>query len=133
MSSNNSLLGLFEVPVSQLLVPPRESRLLREPDNIFVEKLKEKMVLDPSAPGATPMAVLCKDVRSIDQFNEKFLSVYKNEILGGLHTLIAKHKLKEEYPENSFFSKLLQKYSLVYQMNRHYDWHRGTILIPILP
>lgn len=107
MSSNNSLIGLFQVPVAQLLVPPKESRLLRGTDNTFVEKLKEKMVLDPSAPGATPMAVLCKDVRSIDQFNEKFLNVYKYEVLGGLHTLVAKNQLSEEYPENLFFQQAL--------------------------
>ena len=53
-------------------MPPRESRLLRGADNVFVERLKEKMLLDPSAPGATPMAVLCKDVTNIEQFNEKF-------------------------------------------------------------
>ena len=41
-------------------------------DDVFVERLKEKMLLDPSAPGATPMAVLCKDVTNIEQFNEKF-------------------------------------------------------------
>ena len=73
---------MFEVPVSQLMIPPKDSRLLRATDNMFVEKLKEKMMLDPSAPGATPMAILCKDVTSIDQFNDKFVNVYKYEVLG---------------------------------------------------
>ena len=52
-----NLIGLFEIPISQLVVPPRESRLLREADEIFVSKLKEKMMNDPSAPGASPMVV----------------------------------------------------------------------------
>ena len=93
--------------MSQLVEPPRESRLLRVADNIFVEKLKEKMILDPSAPGATPMAVLCRDLTKTEQFNEKFLNVYKYEVLGGLHTLKAKHQLIEEYPENPFYQQAI--------------------------
>jgi len=81
--------GLFEIPVSQLVPPPRESRLLREADEVFVQKLKEKMISDPSAPGATPMAVLCKDI-SLENFNSKHCNVYKYEVLGGLHSLLAK-------------------------------------------
>lgn len=100
-------IGLFEVPISQLVVPPRESRLLRGTDNVFVEKLKERMLLDPSAPGATPMAILCKDITNIEQFNEKFVNVYKYEVLGGLHTLTAKNELTEEYPDNPFFQQTL--------------------------
>ena len=97
------LTGIVELPVSQLFQPPAESRLLREADQTFVDRLKEKMILDPTAPGATPMAVLCKDVTSVTEFNEKFLSVYKYEVLGGLHTLVAKVQLKEEHPENDCY------------------------------
>jgi len=57
----------MEIPVSQLSQPPRESRLLREADPTFVHNLKQKMISDPSAPGATPMAVLCKDVEAITE------------------------------------------------------------------
>ena len=89
------------------MIPPKDSRLLRATDNMFVEKLKEKMMLDPSAPGATPMAILCKDVTSIDQFNDKFVNVYKYEVLGGLHTLTAKTELTEEFPDNPFFQQAL--------------------------
>ena len=89
------------------MIPPKDSRLLRATDNMFVEKLKEKMMLDPSAPGATPMAILCKDVTSIDQFNDKFVNVYKYEVLGGLHTLTAKTELTEEFPDNPFFRQAL--------------------------
>ena len=80
-------LGLFEIPVSQLVEPPRESRLIRGADNVFVEKLKEKTMLDPSGPGATPMAMLCRDTTTMEQFNDKSLNLYKYEVLGGLHTL----------------------------------------------
>ena len=65
------------------------------------------MILDPSAPGATPMAVLCRDLTKTEQFNEKFLNVYKYEVLGGLHTLKAKHQLIEEYPENPFYQQAI--------------------------
>ncbi len=93
----------MELPVSQLSQPPRESRLLREADPTFVRNLKLKMTQDPSAPGATPMAVLCKDVEVITEFHLKHKNVYKYEVLGGLHTLIAKNQLMEEYPGNPFF------------------------------
>ena len=52
----------MELPISQLQKPPRESRLLREADSTFIHRLKEKMIKDPSGPGAAPIAVLCKNV-----------------------------------------------------------------------
>ena len=91
----------MQLPLKQLLQPPRESRLIREPDPTFVKNLKQKMIADPSAPGATPMAVLCKGV---DDFNTKYKDVYKYEVLGGLHTMLAKAQLAQEFPENPFFS-----------------------------
>ena len=60
------------------------------------------MVKDPSAPGAAPMVVLCKDV-TVETFNSKYLSVYKYEVLGGLHSLLAKTQLSEQHPENPFY------------------------------
>lgn len=98
-----SFKGLCEIPVSQLIMPPKESRLLRAVDDKFTEKLMDKMVLDPSAPGATPMALLCKDVSTVEQFNDRFVNVYKYEVLGGLHTLKAKAQLSQKYPDNPFF------------------------------
>lgn len=89
------------------MMPPKESRLLRVADDKFTEKLMDKMVLDPSAPGATPMAVLCKDVSSVEQFNDRFANVYKYEVLGGLHTLKAKAQLSQKYPNNPFFQRTL--------------------------
>ena len=67
----------------------------------------DKMVLDPSAPGATPMALLCKDVSTLEQFNDRFANVYKYEVLGGLHTLKAKAQLSQMYPDNPFFQHTL--------------------------
>lgn len=100
---NALCVGLMELPVSQLMQPPRESRLLREADPTFVTSLKLKMLQDPSAPGATPMAVLCKDMEEITEFNVKHKNVYRYEVLGGLHTLVAKNQLMGEYPDNPFF------------------------------
>lgn len=61
------------------------------------------MTHDPVAPGATPMAVLCKDIEDGAEFNEKYKNVYKYEVLGGVHTFMAKKQLIEEDPENPFF------------------------------
>jgi hypothetical protein len=72
--------GLMQLPLKQLVQPPKESRLIREPDPTFVKNLKQKMLSDPAAPGATPMAVLCKGV---DDFNSRHKDVYKYEVLGG--------------------------------------------------
>ena len=52
------------------------------------------------------MVVLCKDV-AVEVFNVKFLSVYKYEVLGGMHSLLAKAELSEEHPENSLFKTAL--------------------------
>ena len=101
------MVGFMELPVKQLFEPPRESRLLREADPTFILNLKAKMLSDPSAPGATPMAVLCKDVDLLTDFNMKYKSVYKYEVLGGLHTLVAKEQLIEEHPDNPFFQVVL--------------------------
>ena len=84
---------MYEIPVSQVMMPPKESRLLRSADDKFTEKLMDKMVLDPAAPGATPMALLCKEISTLELFNERFANVYKYEVLGGLHTLKAKAQL----------------------------------------
>lgn len=89
----------MELKVTQLT---RESRLLRQADPTFISKLKDKMVMDPAAPGAAPIAVLCKSVSSIEDFNTKFKDVYKYEVLGGLHTMLAKSQLASEYPRCQF-------------------------------
>lgn len=91
----------------QLIQPPKESRLLREADPLFVRELKDNMLKDPTAPGSTPFAVLCKDKQNIADFNPKYASVYKYEVLGGLHSFLAKVQLQQEYPDNPHFRKVL--------------------------
>ena len=100
--------GLFEVPISQMIEPPKESRLLREADDIFIKNLKKAMVKDPSAPGATPLTLLCRDI-SFSNFNEKHLSLYKYEVIGGLHSFHAKSELVKEYPDIPFFKVALSE------------------------
>ena len=100
-------IGVTDIPLSQLHQPPRVSRLLQEADPTFVANLKAKMISDPSAPGSTLMAVLCKDIETVSDFNHKYKNVYKYEVLGGLHTLMAKQQLLQEYPDNPFYSSVL--------------------------
>ena len=48
-----------------------------------------------------------KDVNSVSDFNPKYKNVYKYEVLGGLHTLMAKQQLSQEYPDNPYYSSVL--------------------------
>ena len=59
---------------------PSDSKLLRKPDSIFIEQLKKRMVEDPSAPGSTPLAVLCKDKENAETFEIKHKNVYRYNI-----------------------------------------------------
>lgn len=77
MYSHTNILGIMELPIEQITPPPKQSRLLRDPDSVFISNLKKKMIEDPSAPGATPMAVICKDVVCAGSFDVKFKNVYK--------------------------------------------------------
>ena len=54
------------------------------------------MLTDPAGPGAAPLAVLCKDVQRVSDFQKIYKAVYKYEVLGGLHTFTAKSQLAEE-------------------------------------
>ena len=60
----------MELPI-QMIHQPSDTKLLRKPDDIFIEQLKKKMVEDPAAPGASPLAVLCKDKENVEKFEEK--------------------------------------------------------------
>ena len=97
----------MELPISQLSPPPKQSRLLRDADSTFITHLKMKMLKDPTAPGACPMAVLCKDMSNPAEFNVKHKNVYQYEVLGGLHSLICKTQLSMEHPENPYFKVAL--------------------------
>ena len=58
----------MQIPISLLQKPPRDSRLLREPDPTFIRSLKDNMLRDPAGPGVAPMAVLCRDVSKPTEF-----------------------------------------------------------------
>ena len=100
----NYILGLINIPFAQLTKPPEDSRLLRKSDPTFISKLKENMLKDPVAPGASPMAVLCREISKQSEFQEKVKNIYHYEVLGGLHTYIAKSQLAQEMPEIPYFS-----------------------------
>lgn len=99
--------GVMELPTSQLLPPPKETRLLREADTTFISHLKKRMITDPSAPGACPMAVLCISKDNPSEFQEKYKDVYEYEVLGGLHSLLCKNQLAIEYPDNPYYKVAL--------------------------
>ena len=98
-----SYLGLLKIPASALQVPPRGSRLLREPDPTFISNLKDNMLRDPVGPGAAPLALLCIDKTTKAEFNTKYKAVYKYEVLGGLHTYLARSQLSQEVPDNEHY------------------------------
>lgn len=89
------------------LQQPANSRLIRSLDTTFVKKLKEKISKDPSGPGVSPVAVLCTNVRELDQFQPRLKDVYKYEVLGGQHTSTARTELHKEHPSNPLFSHIL--------------------------
>ena len=66
----------MELPI-RAIHQPSDRKLLRKPDNVFIEQLKKRMIEDPAAPGATPLAVLCQDIQNIDNFEMKHKSVYR--------------------------------------------------------
>ena len=84
-------------------MPPRGSRLLREPDPMFISNLKDNMLKDPVGPGAAPLALMCVDKMTKGDFNTKYKAVYKYEVLGGLHTYLAKSQLSQEVPDNALY------------------------------
>ena len=63
------------------------------------------MIKDPAGPGATPLAILCKDVNKPEDFQTKYKNVYKYEVLGGLHTFMAKSQLHQEIPDNTYYKQ----------------------------
>jgi hypothetical protein len=114
----------IEIPVNQCR-EPTSARLLRKVDHRFVEELKRRMLEDPSAPGVSPLALLCykkkKEVVRVlfyliitpytfiwhcshTQSKNKFLmhlvGEYTYKVLGGLHTLVAKKELHNEKPDH---------------------------------
>lgn len=88
------------MPVTNLVQPQSETRLIRKLDNTFVENLKKSIEADPSGPGVPPMAVLCIGV---EEFQERYKDSYRYEVLGGQHTAAAKNELLKENPTNAFY------------------------------
>jgi hypothetical protein len=43
----------------------------------------------------------------VDNFSDKFLSVYKYEVLGGQHTALAKQRLHQQNSSNPLFREVL--------------------------
>ncbi len=121
---------MIELPISQLVPPPKKSRLLREVDGTFLTHLKKKMEADPAALGACPMAVLCKDVDDPDNFVKRRKDVYTYEVLGGLHSLLAKSQLTMEQPDNPFSKQLLPMCMLGCLMSKLYVWLDVTMPTP---
>ena len=96
-------IGVMEFMTSQLFQPPKETRLLHEPDASFMSYLKKRMVVDSSAPGVCPTAVLCKNVTTPSEFQLKYKDTCEHEVHGGLHSLLCKNQLSLEYLDNPYF------------------------------
>ena len=62
------------------------------------------MIANSSAPGTASMALLCQEV---SDFNPTHKNVYCYEVLGGLHTYMAKSQLIREYSENPFYKMVI--------------------------
>ena len=64
------------------------------------------MLRDPAGPGSDPLALLCMDKATVEDFNSKHKTVYKYEVLGGLHTFLAKSQLAQEIPDNDMYKAM---------------------------
>ena len=95
----------MDIAVSNLHEPPT-SRLLRKIDSVFVEGLKQRLKNDPAAPGIPPFAVMCKNIRKVEEFNERHKDVYQYEVLGGLHGAKARQALLLEQPGVEAYSRM---------------------------
>lgn len=73
-------IGYFELPVS-LLIEPARSRLLRKVDNLFVEKLKDAMLKNPSSDSA-PIVALVRLLEG-EEFDASKSNTYEYETIGG--------------------------------------------------
>ena len=90
--------GLYQLPVTNLIQPQANLRLIRKLDTTFVNNLKKRIQADPSGPGVSPVAVLCTGV---DDYSDRYKDSYCYEVLGGQHTAAARAELLLENPGNS--------------------------------
>ena len=65
-----AIVGLYQLPVTNLVQPQSDLRLIRKLDTTFLSNLKKRIKEDPSGPGVPPVAVLCIDVQQKDDFSE---------------------------------------------------------------
>ena len=63
---------------------------------MFVQALKKRLKEDSTGIGIPPLAVVCKDVRKKELFEERLKDVYTYEIHGGLHGIKARQELNAE-------------------------------------
>lgn len=101
-----AIVGLYQLPVTNLVQPQSDLRLIRKLDTTFLSNLKKRIKEDPSGPGVPPVAVLCIDVQQKDDFSERLKESYKYEILGGQHTTAAKAELFHENPNNPLYNQV---------------------------
>ena len=71
------------MPVTNLVQPQSDLRLIRKLDTTFLSNLKKRIKEDLSGPGVPPVAVLCIDVQQKDAFSERVKESYKYEVRGG--------------------------------------------------
>lgn len=63
-------IGLFRLPVTNLIQPQSELRLIRKLDVTLMKNLKKRIQADPSGPGVPPIAVLCIKSRKRTVLND---------------------------------------------------------------
>jgi len=92
--------GTLSLPLS-CLVEPHPARILRQPDPVFVESLKNEMRENPMS-SVTPIIGVVY-LREGEAFNENHASSYSYETIGGNHSRIALQELRTAYPENQHY------------------------------
>ena len=73
-------IGYYELPVTSLVEPP-PARLLRKVDELFVERLKEAMVSNPSTDTAPIVGLVV--LPHGEHFQESKRFTYQYETIGG--------------------------------------------------
>ena len=101
----HSHVGMYQLPVTNLIQPQSSLRLIRQLDTTFLKNLKYRIQEDPSGPGVPPVAVLCIDI-SKEDFAERLKDSYRYEVLGGQHTVAAKAELLKENPDSVLFNHI---------------------------
>ena len=80
------LTGYYELPVTSLVEPAHE-RLLRKVDELFVERLKDAMLANPSTDTAPIVGLVV--LPPGEEFEEAKLFTYQYETIGGNNSRVA--------------------------------------------